>query len=266
MATVGNGLEAGEGNTNTSPARTVPSRFWCFTLNNYTKVEMETLEAVCNAKNIEYCFGEEIGAQGTPHLQGFIKSKKNIRPSETFKNKRIHWEKCKGNEQQNLNYVKKDGVVHTNMTVTVKDPMDGLELFDWQRDILDLVNTAPDQRSIHWYWDEQGCTGKTTFAKHLCLKHDAIYVNGKAADVKFAIAEMNKKPKVVIFGFPRSSEDYVSYASLEEVKDGMFFSTKFESGMSLFNPPHVIVFANFAPDERKLSKDRWHIVKIKPHV
>lgn len=266
METFGNPVETVEtGGGNTKLPRVVPCKAWCFTLNNYTKEEMETLETLFK-EHTKYIFGEEIGEEcGTPHLQGYIECKVKCRPSEKFQNKRIHWAKAKAKKDSNVEYCSKDGKVHTNMNI-LKDPMEGLTLLPWQENILELLKTRADQRTINWYWEEEGCAGKTTFAKHLCMKHKALYVNGKAADVKCAIVEMIKDgkeaPEIVIFGFPRVTEDYVSYSALEEVKDGLFFSGKFESRMCVFNPPHVIVFANFKPDTTKLSKDRWRIVNI----
>jgi hypothetical protein len=53
---------------------------------------------------------------------------------------------------------------------------------------------------------------------------------------------------------------------MENVKDGLFFSTKYESGMVRYNPPHVIVFANVPPDVTKMSADRWVIKEIGPEA
>lgn len=253
-----------EGNTKIS--RVVPGLYWCFTLNNWSKEELETLETNFKKEEIEYIFSEEIGESGTPHLQGFIKSKKKIRPNEKFGNKRIHWEKCKGNEIQNTNYVtKSDGVTHTNMRI-IKDVIKLNGAYPWQQEICDICETEPDDRTIHWYWDKKGNKGKTSLAKHLYLKYGKkmIFVNGKASDVKCAIAQCETKPEIIIFGIPRSCQDYMgsTYGALEEVKDGIFFSGKYESGMVVYPTPHVFVFANFAPDKKSLSKDRWNIVNI----
>lgn len=94
------------------------------------------------------------------------------------------------------------------------------------------------------------------------MNYNAIYVNGKGTDIKAAICEMKEPPDIVIFGYPRSTEDYISYGALEEIKDGIFFSGKYESRMKIFNPPHVYVFANFRPNEDEMSKDRWIIKNI----
>jgi Putative viral replication protein len=57
------------------------SRFWCFTLNNYTSDELESLELWCCEEEIEYgVLGREVGESGTPHIQGYLQfvSRKRI--------------------------------------------------------------------------------------------------------------------------------------------------------------------------------------------
>lgn len=94
------------------------ARHWCWTLNNYTAEEHakliqagQTLEQL----NIRYLvFGRERGAQGTPHLQGYIILHTAVRWS-TLNNRlqiepgRIHWERTMGTPHQASEYCKKDG-------------------------------------------------------------------------------------------------------------------------------------------------------------
>jgi len=150
----------------------------------------------------------------------------------------------------------------------VQDPMEGLELRPWQQDILELIRQEPDPRKIFWYWDPKGNTGKTTFTKHLCLKHNAVFLSGKPGDLLYSVSEaldQGKDLPLIIFGFPRDKEEFIAYGAMEQVKDGMFFSGKYEAKMCLFNPPHLLVFANFPPDESKMSADRWEIREIGDH-
>lgn len=261
---IGSTMEREEGNTkNRAPL----GMYWCFTLNNYSEQELDQILEI--AKNYKYIIGEEIGEQGTPHLQGFIQSEKRFRANEKFKNNRIHWERCKSNEIDNIKYCSKSSKYHTNIDIKKKvlqDPLEGMEPYDWQRNILDIIKEDPHPRKIMWYWEKKGCAGKTTLAKHICMNYDAIYVNGKSSDIKCAITQSIEKkkkgPDIVIFGIPRDKEDYVQYSALEEVKDGIFFSGKYESGMVMFNIPHIIVFANFKPDVKKLSEDRWSVIHL----
>ena len=249
--------------------RISPSKSWCFTLNNYTETQLDQLVQGFKDKGLEYVVGREVGSQGTPHLQGYIKSNIKFRPMEYFSENRpceyfpfpkCHWEKCKGNKEQNWNYCTKDGNYVTNMednTVRVEEP------WGWQLWVKHLISQPPDNRTIHWFWDDQGNMGKSTLVKWLCVKHDAQVCAGKAGDMKCQIASCGTPPKIVVFDVPRSNLDYISYTGIEEIKNGCFSSPKYESRMYCMNHPHVIVFANEPPNTRKLSLDRWHVVNLR---
>ena len=264
-------METEGGNTKPPPKkRCVPSKRWCFTWNNYPSDAMETLETIFKELDIEYLVGREVGEVcGTPHLQGYIETKQKIRPVEKLKlPTEIHWEKCKGNRIQNEIYCSKDGaVIHSS---ALKPPRQ-LKLITpregWQQDIVDLVATEPDDRSIYWYWDPTGGIGKTQLCKYLTVKTGAITLGGKAADIKNGIVDYvktnGKTPDTVLVNLVRSMEQFVSYEGLENIKDMYFYSGKYEGGQVCGPPPHLIIFANFPPNTYKLSEDRWHITELK---
>lgn len=67
----------------------------------------------------------------------------------------------------------------------------------------------------------------------------------------------------VMFDIPRANRGAISYASLESIKNGMVCNTKYETGVKVFNSPHIVIFANFPPeDEDLLSADRWVISEL----
>lgn len=249
-------------------------RNWVFTWNNYTAADRELLcKAFENLKS-QFVFQEETGENGTPHLQGVVFFQ-NQRELSTLKkiSRAIHWERMRGKKEQAVAYCTKaetrTGEVFTNMKLPrqLVSPLAGKELYGWQSDIQTAMEGEPDDRTILWVWDEPGCSGKTAFAKHLAITRPGrmLYVNGAGKDVYFAIAqalEKNTELDTVVFGYPRSKEQYVSYAALESVKDGFFFSSKYESGMVVFPCPHVLVLANFAPKRNELSRDRWEVYEI----
>lgn len=245
------------------------SRMWCFTINNWNEESIKMLE-IEKEKAIDWAWQSEIGEEnGTPHIQGCIKYK-NARTFNSMKKTfdGAHIEQCK-DWFKSKNYCSKkdtrDGLIIEGK-YKIKDPLNGKELYEWQKDIIKIINSEPDDRTIHWYYDKIGCNGKTTLAKHLCMNNkDCIYLTGKAADMKYGIfnmIEQNRTVKTVILDLTRSIENYVSYQGIEEIKNGIFFNTKYESKMCIFDNPHVIIFANFRPIEEKLSIDRWNIVEI----
>lgn len=246
-----------------------PAKSWCFTLNNYTE------EDICSIKCIkDICeklvVGKEMGKNGTPHLQGYFKLYEKKRAFSLGLSKRIHWEVARCSPLQNLAYCSKEGdvIISKGFPQPVKVLKDN-QLYKWQKELCDILQDEPDDRSIYWYWSSNGAVGKTTFCKYLTVKYGAIALHGKGADVRNGIVqykENNAKgetPRIVLFPVPRSqSAEYVSYAALENVKDMYFYSGKYEGGMICGNCPHLVVFANEPPDESKCSPDRWRIICI----
>ncbi len=242
----------------------IRKRKWVFTWNGYNESSIYTLH---NTKDLEFYCGEEIGENGNKHLQGFIKWKnaKSMNATKSLISNKIHLEKMRGNDEENMSYCGKEGKVHTNMKIKrLKDLFDDIEMYDWQKDIIRLLKEEPDNRTINWYWEKIGKMGKSALARHLIIKHNALVVGGCARDILYGISEFIKKNelKIVIIDIARSQFNKISYNAIEQIKNGFFYNTKYESGMTVFNAPHVIVFANDEPDYDMMSRDRWNTVHI----
>lgn len=265
-------VDLGEGNTNSSPVVTEmsknkqisPAKNWCFTLNNWNEIQYEEI-----FKNIrKYCeysiVAKEIGEQGTPHLQGFCIFKIKCRPINKIGIKEIHWEKCRGNKLDNQIYCKKDGD-YKEYPEPFKKIIDNL--YDWQQKVMDLISKEPDDRSIIWIYENEGNVGKTALVKHiLSTKSNVLPLSGKGIDIKNAVLQYyttyNKTPEIIIIDIPRVVE-HIAYGSIEEIKNMMFYSGKYEGGVVFGECPHLIIFSNKTPDIDIYSKDRWNIFEIK---
>lgn len=243
-------------------------RSWCFTWNNYENIKI--LEKKLNDIG-NYVFQEETGDNGTKHLQGVV----NLKNQKTFNQVKsievkAHWEPCR-NLKKSIEYCTKldtrTGNVFTNMDITYPESLDNeyksCTPKAWQIEIEKLINEKPDSRKIYWFWESTGNVGKSVFTRHLVMtRKDCIVLSGKAADMKFAIQACQVKPKIVIFDLSRDMENKISYQGMEEIKNGCFFSSKYEGGMVIMNKPHIIVFANWEPNYNKLSPDRWVVKNI----
>jgi len=84
------------------------SRNWVFTLNNYTEEELKDIETWTD-KGVEGVgYGKEVGANGTPHLQGFlVMTKKSAMSTVKALNSRMHLERMKGKLTQSIAYCSK---------------------------------------------------------------------------------------------------------------------------------------------------------------
>lgn len=262
----------GEGNTKPPLGKQIScAKRWCFTWNNYPDDWESRIVPLVPKIGFNYSIGKEISKSGTPHLQGYIKFNEKCRPMSKFNIKEIHWEKCIGNEKSNLEYTQKDGDFIQNFKIEYKCKIENF--YDWQIEIIKILNTEPDDRTIYWYWEPDGCAGKTTFQKYVFTHFESVIVlSGKGDDMKNGIVQYqklnDKLPKIVLINIPRSSKNFISWSGLEQIKDMFFFSGKYEGGNVCGENPHLICFANHTPEsdpetgDYLVSNDRLKIIRI----
>lgn len=265
------------GNTETKLQKQTRGRKWCITLNNYTQKNLDTIISWFNTKKYKYIIGKEIAKTGTKHLQIYFESKNPIRFTSIKKIcDKAHIEIAKGNIKQNFNYCIKENNYITNIKdedlmtreeLIIKREYENVKWHKWQQDILNIINTKPDKRKIYWYWEENGNVGKSFLIKYICLLYNDITIigNGKKDNVFNQIykhIEDNKEPKIILIDIPRDNTDYFNYGCIEAIKNGCFYSGKYEGGKCLFEIPHIIIMSNEEPCYNKLSSDRYEITRI----
>jgi hypothetical protein len=121
---------------------------------------------------------------------------------------------------------------------------------EWQKELLATISEEADDRSIHWFYDPECGAGKTTMTKFLVRNHGAVVLSGKTADV---LNGYDDQP-IVIFDIPKDAQsgdkDFIPYGAIEKIKDGTFYSGKYEGQMHIRDyEAHVIVFANCLPKD-----------------
>lgn len=259
------------GNTIPPPKQISPSKRWSFTSFDTSINNIINIKEVTKSSNSSSIIGFETCPEtGNKHLQCYVEFKNKCRPKNLFKDTTMHWEKSKGNKQQNITYCSKEKLEWTNFKI--KKPLRKLPCEDnpykWQIKIINILKGEPDDRKIFWFYGSGNC-GKTTFCKYINrIYDDTIILGGKASDMKNGIVTYKKMnddcdPEIVIMNIPKSfDQEYLSYPGIEEVKDMLFYSGKYEGGQVDGNPPFVFVFSNIPPDTQKLSADRWMIYDI----
>ena len=131
----------------------------------------------------------------------------------------------------------------------------------WQKQLRDELGTDPDSRKIIWYWDPIGNSGKTFYSRYAGMYDEAFITTGSniyhlATTLQEAMS-MSEALKIVIFNFTRQTETHKVYRGIENVKDGLVTSEKYKGKTMIFDPPHIVVFANYIPCFEQFSLDRW---------
>jgi len=278
--------EQGGGNTNPPPRRVaqpVQSKYWAWTWHcpeianemDCLQQMADTVVAVFDARNFKYVFqSERCPRTDRLHLQGYVEAERKFRWTELNMSQRIHWGKRRGTQLDNIIYCSRidkrtdPGFVYVR-GLQIPKPLELIDpTYPWQQQVLQQIKEKPDNRKIFWYWSDEGGVGKTCFGKYLVAKHGACLLGGRGSDVRNGIVKWKEAkgetPELCLYNITRSFDPtYVSYEALENIKDMCFYSGKYEGAQIVGNPPHLYVFANYAPPQGKLSEDRlrvWEIV------
>ncbi len=261
----------GDGNTDSSPKAKVHSRdnqykYWCFTWNNYDMETMETMETILRGECKWYIFQEETGEkEETPHLQGiiYLKEKQRLNQLKVWC-KQIHWEPTKSVKASIAYCLKEETRTGRQWSYGIDIPQD-IKVHEprgWALDVMEILRNEPDERTIHWFWEPDGNVGKTCLCKYLVHRKDALMLSGKSADMYHMLSKYPDKRKIILVDAPRCAIEFLNYGAIEQIKNGLIFSGKYEGSQLVFNCPHVVVFANTPPDYDKMSADRWNVNRI----
>lgn len=170
---------------------------WCFTLNNYTEEETNSLHDLHPDKARYLIFGFEKGEMDTPHLQGYVEFHKQTLFSTVKKLiPRAHLEVRRGTAEQAIDYCKKDGVFTELGTSTKQGQRKDLDRIrqlaeesgmrtvtavgSYQQirtaEAFLTFNEAPRNEKPHvtWIYGESG-SGKTKLAHEMCADED-VYI------------------------------------------------------------------------------------------
>lgn len=279
-----------EGNTDSSPCTRNAIR-WSFTVNLKKASESNNDQMIQEGeifykKIISYSkfifISLEIGEKEKRyHLQGYIEfiKKKRFKQVKWILGDKTHIFESNGTREDNIIYCNKDPIYKWEYTkVVIKSeytneelgicPID--ELLDWHKEELKNIEKKPDGRTINWIWSNEGkIFRKTTFIKYLMRNHNAKFVQGAKKDIMNSLVDEKKSIKenlgltpLIIFGFSRTCEDFVSYDAIESLCDGIIFNSKYKSECALIPAPHIYVLCNFPPDKSCCSKDRWRIIHL----
>lgn len=140
--------------------------------------------------------------------------------------------------------------------------------FPWHTVAKQLVCGASDGRTIHWFCDPVGGTGKSWLTRWACVNDHAYAITTGCSIHHFATIiagaiDSGWNQRCIIFDLPRQCEDLDRiYTLLEACCDGVVTATKYQGKTVWFNKPVVIVLANWMPNMGRMSLDRWKTYTI----
>lgn len=239
-------------------------RSWCFTLNNYTDIEYNSL------KNLECKYliiGKEKGEQGTLHLQGYVQFA-NARPLSVLKtlNQRAHWEVAKGSALQNKQYCSKENdffekgkipeqgarkdiqQVYANfrkggrVADLIKDQDLGFQALRVAEKLEAYKKLDFDKpKDVYWFWGETG-TGKTRSAMDMAKLVDDYWMSGE--NLKWFDGYYGQ-PLAIIDDFRK---DFCTFHFLLRLLDRYPLRVPVKGGFTEWNPEVVIITTAFPPE------------------
>jgi len=145
------------------------------------------------------------------------------------------------------------------------------QLLPWQKKLVDIIKT-PDDRTVHYIYCPGGSIGKSFLCGYMCTHKLAIKLPpvNNAKELLRSVYDIlhskrEREPKVVFIDMPRAQDETKVnsiYKAIEDIKNGYSYDMRYHYKEWCFEPPSVVVFANFLPYFKHLSRDRWKVMEI----
>jgi len=247
------------------------SRSWCFTWNNpYPDEAVEQFAGLLEDKKAKYyVFGYEVGASGTPHIQGYIdfESAKTLSSLKKNYGDKIHWETRKGTWEQATDYCKKDSNfkewgIPAKGRGKRSDIDKVREIVKEGGNMTDVIETVSSyqackfaelamkyrkipmkwlDKKVYWFWGPSG-TGKTRTAIE---EAGELVWRNNSGSLKWFDGYDNQEH--VIFDDFRSSWSTFSY--LLNLLDGYPVNVEIKGGHRLFAPKCIWITCPTKPED-----------------
>lgn len=127
-----------------------------------------------------------------------------------------------------------------------------MELYPWQRDLMEYLEGEWETRNIYWVWSEASETGKSTMMQYVAERMRTLIANSSNInDVMYAYDEH----RVIWIDIPRQQPLDAKMTSMLEAlsNGGQLPSNKYASGMKRVRA-HIVVSCNRMPPHDKLPK------------
>lgn len=144
-----------------------------------------------------------------------------------------------------------------------------LVLRPWQREVVDIIEKEPSDRTIYVVLDRLGNAGKTTLCDFLAHEYPVSYSDLEAGagnprpSVQILhpsrgvdMARFIRPASVYILDIPRATGEAVPWAMIEHIKNGNVFSSKYDPIGKRMPRPHVFIFTNDEVEPGRFSADR----------
>jgi len=133
----------------------------------------------------------------------------------------------------------------------------------YQSELRTILDGPADSRKIIFIVDPVGNSGKTWFSQlYFSLHPERVQLlgPGKVVDLAYAIDESKS---VFFFDIPRLAVQFFQYSIGESLKDGVIFSSKYDSRTKRLTcapaHAHVVIMMNEYPNMQAYSADRYDI-------